>query len=188
MSTSASRRLPTFLAILIGAGLMLGGFWWSSAAGSAGDVTGPSGGTGAGGASGGPAFSAPPVDAVEAGQALIRLPPRHRSICLAPVPASWSSRRPSLSMVTSLLRRSRFQRRQPVICRSRTSCIPSRGSSSRSPPRLRRCSQTSSAWLWFFLAADPAVHLESVSAPVLALNGTLDLQVSAEQNEAATPM
>lgn len=26
------------------------------------------------------------------------------------------------------------------------------------------------------------MHLESVSAPVLALNGTLDLQVSAEQN------
>lgn len=70
MSISVSRRLPTFVAILIGvligAGLMLGGFWWSSAAGSADDVTGPSGAAGTGGASVGPAFSAPPVDAVAA--------------------------------------------------------------------------------------------------------------------------
>jgi len=42
--------------------------------------------------------------------------------------------------------------------------------------------QVTSAWLRFFLATDPAVYLERVSAPVLALNGTLDLQVSAEQN------
>lgn len=42
--------------------------------------------------------------------------------------------------------------------------------------------QVTSAWLRFFLAADPAVYLEKVSAPVLALNGTLDLQVSADQN------
>ncbi len=42
--------------------------------------------------------------------------------------------------------------------------------------------QVTSAWLRFFLAADPAVYLEEVTAPVLALNGTLDLQVSADQN------
>ena len=42
--------------------------------------------------------------------------------------------------------------------------------------------QVTSEWLRFFLAADPAVYLEKVNAPVLALNGTLDLQVSAEQN------
>jgi hypothetical protein len=42
--------------------------------------------------------------------------------------------------------------------------------------------QVSSEWLRFFLATDPAVYLERVNAPVLALNGTLDLQVSAEQN------
>jgi len=42
--------------------------------------------------------------------------------------------------------------------------------------------QATSAWLRFFLVTDPAVYLEKVRAPVLALNGTLDLQVSAEQN------
>jgi hypothetical protein len=42
--------------------------------------------------------------------------------------------------------------------------------------------QAQSAWLRYFLATDPAVYLEQVQAPVLALNGTLDLQVSAEQN------
>jgi len=42
--------------------------------------------------------------------------------------------------------------------------------------------QVNSEWLRFFLATDPAQYLERVNAPVLALNGTLDLQVSAEQN------
>jgi hypothetical protein len=42
--------------------------------------------------------------------------------------------------------------------------------------------QTSSAWLRYFLRTDPAIYLERVKTPVLALNGTLDLQVSADQN------
>ncbi len=42
--------------------------------------------------------------------------------------------------------------------------------------------QITSAWLRFFLATDPGPYLEKVKVPVLALNGALDLQVSAEQN------
>jgi len=71
VSTSPSRRMPTFAAILLGvvlgAGLMFGGFWWSfSSRGGADGVSGASGAAEAGGAPGGPAFSAPPVDVVAA--------------------------------------------------------------------------------------------------------------------------
>lgn len=37
-------------------------------------------------------------------------------------------------------------------------------------------------WMKYFLAYDPAPALTQVTCPVLALNGTLDLQVEAEQN------
>ncbi len=39
-----------------------------------------------------------------------------------------------------------------------------------------------SAWMRVFLAHDPAEPLSKVTVPVLALNGSLDVQVSAEQN------
>lgn len=42
--------------------------------------------------------------------------------------------------------------------------------------------QATSAWFQYFLSTDPAQFLEQTQAPVLALNGTLDLQVDAEQN------
>jgi pimeloyl-ACP methyl ester carboxylesterase len=42
--------------------------------------------------------------------------------------------------------------------------------------------QTSSLWFRFFLNADPAEYLEQVHVPVLAVNGSLDLQVDADQN------
>ncbi|NKB89036.1 MAG: alpha/beta fold hydrolase [Acidobacteria bacterium] len=42
--------------------------------------------------------------------------------------------------------------------------------------------QATSPWFQYFLNTDPATFLEQVAAPVLALNGTLDLQVDAEQN------
>lgn len=38
------------------------------------------------------------------------------------------------------------------------------------------------AWFRYFLAYDPAASLRKVTCPVLAINGTLDLQVDAEQN------
>jgi len=71
VSTVPGRRLPTFVAILIGvvvgAGLMFGGFWWSFSARSGADgVTGASDSAQAGDPPGGPAFSAPPVDVVAA--------------------------------------------------------------------------------------------------------------------------
>jgi hypothetical protein len=40
----------------------------------------------------------------------------------------------------------------------------------------------SDPWMRFFLAYDPAPALESLSIPVLALIGSLDVQVSAEEN------
>ncbi|NRB48207.1 MAG: alpha/beta fold hydrolase [Saprospiraceae bacterium] len=42
--------------------------------------------------------------------------------------------------------------------------------------------QISSPWFRFFLTYDPASSLEKVSCPVLAINGSKDLQVDAEQN------
>lgn len=42
--------------------------------------------------------------------------------------------------------------------------------------------QISSPWFRFFLKYDPASSLEKVSCPVLAINGSKDLQVDAEQN------
>lgn len=71
VSISLGRRLPTFVAILIGvvlgAALMFGGFWWSFAARSGADgASSASGAAAAEGAPGGPAFSAPPVDVVAA--------------------------------------------------------------------------------------------------------------------------
>ncbi|MCB0548864.1 MAG: alpha/beta hydrolase [Phaeodactylibacter sp.] len=39
-----------------------------------------------------------------------------------------------------------------------------------------------SPWFLYFIRFDPAVYLSRVKAPVLALNGTLDLQVPAEEN------
>ncbi len=70
MPAPPPRRLPTFVAILlgvaIGAGLMFGGVWWAFSGGGADGVSGASGDAAAGGAPGGPAFSAPPVDVVAA--------------------------------------------------------------------------------------------------------------------------
>lgn len=40
----------------------------------------------------------------------------------------------------------------------------------------------SSPWFQFFLSYDPAENLQRVSCPVLAINGSKDLQVDAEQN------
>ncbi len=40
-------------------------------------------------------------------------------------------------------------------------------------------------WIRFFLSYDPATALEKVKCPVLALDGTKDLEVDAEQNAAA---
>lgn len=40
-------------------------------------------------------------------------------------------------------------------------------------------------WMRFLLALDPAPYLEKTSVPVLALNGSLDLQVPADENLAA---
>jgi pimeloyl-ACP methyl ester carboxylesterase len=42
--------------------------------------------------------------------------------------------------------------------------------------------QFTGAWFRNFLAIDPAAALRRVSVPVLAMNGTLDMQVPAEQN------
>jgi len=42
--------------------------------------------------------------------------------------------------------------------------------------------QVNSPWYRFFLSYDPRPTLEDVRVPVLALNGTLDLQVPAEEN------
>ena len=42
--------------------------------------------------------------------------------------------------------------------------------------------QLDGAWMRWFMKADPAEYLAKVKCPVLALNGTLDLQVLADQN------
>jgi fermentation-respiration switch protein FrsA (DUF1100 family) len=42
--------------------------------------------------------------------------------------------------------------------------------------------QTLSPWFRFFVSYDPRPALEKVSVPVLAINGSLDLQVDAQQN------
>ena len=42
--------------------------------------------------------------------------------------------------------------------------------------------QTQLPWLRFFLSYDPAPAIAELKCPVLAMNGTLDLQVSAKQN------
>lgn len=44
---------------------------------------------------------------------------------------------------------------------------------------------TTTPWMLSFLAYDPAVALAKVRQPILVLNGTLDLQVSAKENLAA---
>jgi len=46
----------------------------------------------------------------------------------------------------------------------------------------QQAEQLASPWMAFFLEHDPRPVLREVSVPVLALNGALDLQVSAEQN------
>jgi len=46
-------------------------------------------------------------------------------------------------------------------------------------------SQMTSPWMRFFLFYDPATALAQVTCPVLALNGTKDLQVDANQNLSA---
>lgn len=46
----------------------------------------------------------------------------------------------------------------------------------------QQAEQLASPWMAFFLRHDPRPVLREVSVPVLALNGALDLQVSAEQN------
>ena len=43
----------------------------------------------------------------------------------------------------------------------------------------------SSVWMQYFLRYDPAPALEKVKCPVLAVNGSLDLQVPAKENLAA---
>ena len=45
--------------------------------------------------------------------------------------------------------------------------------------------QISSTWMQYFLRYDPAPALEKVKCPVLAVNGSLDLQVPAKENLAA---
>jgi alpha/beta superfamily hydrolase len=45
--------------------------------------------------------------------------------------------------------------------------------------------QLSSPWFKYFLLSNPANYLEKVTCPVLAINGTLDLQVPAKENLAA---
>ena len=45
--------------------------------------------------------------------------------------------------------------------------------------------QINSPWFRYFLSLDPTVFLEKTTCPVLALNGTLDLQVPAKENLAA---
>ncbi len=48
--------------------------------------------------------------------------------------------------------------------------------------RVAALQQVGSAWFRYFLVAQPRDYLTRVGCPVLALNGTLDLQVSADQN------
>ena len=42
--------------------------------------------------------------------------------------------------------------------------------------------QLFSPWMKFFLAIKPSDYLKKVKCPVLALNGSLDIQVSADEN------
>jgi fermentation-respiration switch protein FrsA (DUF1100 family) len=58
----------------------------------------------------------------------------------------------------------------------------------RAPARAQLASaqtQLVSPWMRYFLAHDPAPSLRRVRVPVLALNGTLDRQVPADENLAA---
>jgi len=41
------------------------------------------------------------------------------------------------------------------------------------------------AWLHYFLNYEPAINLAKLKIPVLALNGTFDIQVSCEENLSA---
>ena len=45
-----------------------------------------------------------------------------------------------------------------------------------------------SPWMQFFLFYDPAPVLSQITCPVLAMNGTLDVQVSSKQNLPAIEM
>jgi fermentation-respiration switch protein FrsA (DUF1100 family) len=45
--------------------------------------------------------------------------------------------------------------------------------------------QFSQPWIRYFLTIDPAVYLKKIKCPVLALNGTKDIQVSSKENLAA---
>ena len=45
-----------------------------------------------------------------------------------------------------------------------------------------RVEESLTPWMYYFLAFDPGPVLEAIQAPVLALNGDLDVQVDAEQN------
>ena len=47
---------------------------------------------------------------------------------------------------------------------------------------IQVCAQLLSPWMRYFLAVDPADYLAKVKCPVLALDGTLDMQVNAEAN------
>ena len=46
----------------------------------------------------------------------------------------------------------------------------------------RTLAQLTSPWMRYFIKADPSVYLKKVSCPVLALDGTHDLQVVSDQN------
>jgi len=49
----------------------------------------------------------------------------------------------------------------------------------------KQAERMKSPWIRFFLSYDPAIALEKVTCPVLAIDGTKDLEVDAEQNAAA---